>query len=384
MDIGELKMRFEQSCGGAPAGVVCAPGRVNLIGEHTDYNDGFVLPIAIERRTLGAYRPRNDRVVNFTSLQAERTASIDLDAPITPGEPAWANYCTGVAAGLVDRGEKLVGCDVLFDSDVPIGGGLSSSASLEVAAALALLAAAGLDGAVPHRDLALICQAAEHNFAGAPCGIMDQSIAIMGQAGKALLLDCRNSETRQIPFKDPEVVLLVADTQVKHDIADGGYAARREQCYAAAEKLGVAMLRDADEAMVRRAEGDAALAGKELMRARHVVTEIDRTVQAVDALEGGDYARFGELMYGSHASMRDDYEISCEELNTIVETARGQDGVYGARLTGGGFGGCAILLVVADEADEISRTVRGAFDDCYGRSCPIFATHAAAGAGAVE
>ncbi|MGB2820362.1 MAG: galactokinase family protein, partial [Phycisphaerae bacterium] len=221
VDIDELKTAFASAFGRSALGVVRAPGRVNLIGEHTDYNDGFVLPIAIERQTLAAYATRDDRTVTFRSAQAEGDAAIDLDGEIAPGEPRWANYCTGVAAGLKARGVPLVGCDVLFVSDVPVGGGLSSSASLEVATAKALLAAAGRLGEIGDRDLALLCQKAEHEFAGAPCGIMDQSIAIMGRAGRALLLDCRSGETRQIPFDDPDVVLLVADTQVKHEISDG-------------------------------------------------------------------------------------------------------------------------------------------------------------------
>jgi len=382
-NLDELRKSFASAFGGPAAGVVRAPGRVNLIGEHTDYNDGFVLPIAIELQTLAPWAPRDDRKVRFRSAQAAGAAEIDLDAEIAPGEPKWANYCTGVAAGLKARGVALVGCDVLFDSDVPIGGGLSSSASLEVAAGKAMLAAAGALDAVGDRDLALICQKAEHDFAGAPCGIMDQSIAIMGRAGRALLLDCRSGQTRQIPFDDPAVVLLVADTQVKHEISDGGYAARRSQCEAAAAALGLSALRDADEALIEQAGADGTLAGKELMRARHVVGEIARTLSAVEAMEAGDYARFGELMYGSHAALRDDYEVSCEELDAIVEIARGCDGVHGARMTGGGFGGCAIVLAAADRAEAIEESIASGFAERYGRRCPIFATRPADGASVI-
>jgi len=384
MKIEDLKAAFRSRYEGPAEGVVRAPGRVNLIGEHTDYNDGFVLPIAIERQTLGAYARRDDSTVHFASMQAGPAVSVTLGEPIDPGEPQWANYCKGVARGLLDRGVELCGTDVLFESDVPLGGGLSSSASLEVAAATALLAAAGKAGAVPDTELAKICQTAEHEFAGAPCGIMDQSIAIMGQTGRALLLDCRSGQVRQVPFDDPGVVLLVADTQVKHDIADGGYAARRDQCYAAAKKLSVKMLRDADPETVRRAAGDGTLGGKELMRARHVVTEIARTLAACEALEARDYARFGEMMYGSHASCRDDYEISCEELDAVVELARGRDGVYGARMTGGGFGGCAIILADAGESDTVSAAVADGFEKRFGRRPPIFATRACPGAGVIE
>jgi len=384
VDINELRTAFVSAFGRPPESVVRAPGRVNLIGEHTDYNDGFVLPIAIERETLAASAAREDRKVTFRSAQAEGDAVIDLDGEIAPGEPRWANYCTGVAAGLLARGVPLVGCDVLFLSDVPVGGGLSSSAALEVSTAKALLAAAGQLDAIGDRDLALLCQRAEHEFAGAPCGIMDQSIAIMGQAGRALLLDCRSGRTRQIPFDDPDVVLLVADTQVKHEISDGGYAARRSQCESAASKLSLPALRDADEAGIEAAEAEGRLDGKELMRARHVVGEISRTLRAVEALEEGNYRQFGELMYGSHAALRDDYEVSCEELDAVVELARPCESVYGARMTGGGFGGCAIMLAGAGQAQRIGEAVAAGFEERFGRRCPIFATRAAAGACVIE
>jgi galactokinase len=210
---------------------------------------------------------------------------------------------------------------------------------------------------------------------------MDQSIAILGQAGRAMLLDCRDGQIKQVPFDDPGVVLLVADTQVKHDISDGGYGARREQCHSAARRVGVAALRDADEARVADAGHRGELSGKELMRARHVVGEIARTLAACDALTAGDYRRFGELMYASHASLRDDYEVSCEELDAIVEAARGCPAVYGARMTGGGFGGCAIILARSAAADAATRSVQETFHRRFGRACPIFPTRAMAGAG---
>jgi len=382
MDLTAIKGKFEQLYGRRGESAFRAPGRVNLIGEHTDYNDGFVLPIAIERQTAALVARRPDRRVNFASMQQAQGAWLDLSKPITPGEPGWANYPKGVAEGLKRRGTTLGGADILFDSDVPLGGGLSSSASLEVAAAMALLWTAGADCSISQQELALLCQRAEHEFAGAPCGIMDQSIAIMGRAGKALLLDCRSGQCRHIPFDDPQVVLLVADTQVKHAISDGGYAARRRQCESAAAALGVKSLRDVDETALNAAGGK--LAGKELMRARHVVGEIARTLRAAQALEAGDYALFGRLMYASHESLRDDYEVSCEELDAIVDSARSREGVYGARMTGGGFGGCAIILAQLRRADEISAALQRGFKERFGRACPIFATAAAAGAGAVK
>ena len=384
MQTDNVKAAFAATYHREPAGVVRAPGRVNLIGEHTDYNDGFVLPIAIDRQTLAASAPRDDAMVVLTSLQGGPAESVNVDAAIVPGANVWTNYPKGVAAGLLARGIELRGADILFDSDVPIGGGLSSSASLEVAAAMAMLAAAGKLGAVPDDELAKLCQHAENTFAGAPCGIMDQSIAVMGRAGQALLLDCRNGATRQIPFDDPNVVLLVADTQVKHDIADGGYAARREQCHTAAAKLGVAALRDAAPQRVESAGVEGVLSAKELMRARHVVGEIARTLTACDALGAGDYAKLGELMYASHASLRDDYEVSCEELDAIVDLAHTSEGVHGARMTGGGFGGCAIILARAAKSQTVSDTVAAGFEKRFARRPPIFTTRACAGASVVE
>jgi galactokinase len=395
---------------------------VNLIGEHTDYNDGFVLPIAIERQIVALYAPRAGAKIRLASTFKDggapksswgcpdrpdlaghpqapirvgtdlgvppwtegisEPAEIDLGRPIEPGQPHWANYPKGVAAGLVARGLVLSGADVLFDSTVPLGAGLSSSAALEVSTALALMEASGLSGAVAGHELALLCQKAEHTFANAPCGIMDQSISILGRAGRALLLDCRDGNTRHIPFDDPNMVLLVADTQVKHAISDGGYAARRNSCESAAAKLGVKALRDADDKLV--AGFADKFADKELVRARHVTTEIARTVEAARDLEAGDYHKFGKLMYASHDSMRDDYEISCAELDEIVEQARRCPGVYGARMTGGGFGGCAIVLAEAARAAEIAEAIQKGFAAKFGRACPIFATRAAAGAGKME
>lgn len=377
----ELSEAFATLFGRRPAGMAAAPGRVNLIGEHTDYNDGFVLPIAIERRTLAAWAPREDgRMVLASRQQPGKEVQLDLCEELVPGEPKWANYPRGVIAMLQRAGMEMVPCDLLFDSDVPIGSGLSSSASLEMATAIALLAAA--DRTVDRYDLAKLCQAAEHEFAGTPCGIMDQAISALGRAGHALLLDCRNGQTEQIPFDDPDAVLLVCNTEVQHELSDGGYAARRQQCFEAAAKLGVASLRDIDE--------DALLAGRSLLsdvefrRARHVVGEIARTCSAVDRLRVGEMKTFGELMYASHESLRDDYEVSCEELDTVVKLARLQEGVHGARMTGGGFGGCAIVLAEAGRADDIGAAIREGFDARFGRACPIYPTTAAAGATVLE
>jgi len=384
MNVETLKQQFEARFRRPPTGVVRAPGRVNLIGEHTDYNDGFVLPIAIERQIVGCLGRRDDGVVRFASLQAAEEATVDLDAPIAPGRPSWANYCKGVAAGLLKRGIELRGADVLFGSDIPLGAGLSSSAALEVCTAMALLVAADDTARLPQGELALLCQQAEHQYAGAPCGIMDQSISVMAQAGRALLLDCRTGATEQIPFDDPELTLLVVDTKVRHGIADGEYGLRRAQCESAARKLHLPALRDADAAMIEALGPSAGLDEKESMRARHVVGEIARTLSAVDALRAGNVRKFGELMYESHASLRDDYEVSCPELDAVVEVARAHPAAVGARMTGGGFGGSVIILVAADRADEVGRSVAAAFERRFDHSCGIFTTKAAQGAGVLE
>lgn len=433
MDLDELHARFRQLYGRPAAGLAQAPGRVNLIGEHTDYNDGLVLPIAIERHVVAALSPRDDRTIYFASGQADQPARaggspdgvdgrpdgadckparadgkparvdcqpvrvdcqpvradckpvrVDLDGPIRPGLPKWANYCLGVVAGLARRGVVLRGADVLFASDIPIGAGLSSSAALEVCTATALLAAAGQTGAVADRELALLCQRAENDFAGAPCGIMDQSIAVMAKKGHALLLDCRTGLAEQVPFDNPQVVLLVVDTRVRHEIGGGEYGRRRDRCAAAAEKLGVAALRDVDSKMLDAAAADGLISSLEERRARHVVTEIARTRQAVAALKNGDYPAFGELMYASHASLRDDYQVSCEELDAVVEIAGRCRGVLGARMTGGGFGGSAIILAARRHGDEIAGAVASGFADRFGRRCGVFTTAAEAGAGVLE
>ena len=367
---------FERQFGRPAEGAARAPGRVNLIGEHTDYNDGFVLPIAIERAATVHWARRDDRTLRVASAQVAGAVEADLAAELTPRAGSWSNYVIGVAKELADAGVTVVGADLLVDSDVPLGAGLSSSAAIEVAAALALMSAAGAPRAVDGRELALLCQRAENNFAGAPCGIMDQSIAVMAESGKAMLLDCRSGEMRHVAFDDPDLVLLVADTAVRHDIGDGGYPLRRRQCHEAADALGVSALRDVKVEQLAA----SGLGGDLLKRARHVGGEIDRTLSAVDALSAGEFGRFGELMVASHESLRTDFEVSCDELDAIVDAARNCDGVIGARMTGGGFGGCAIILAAADAADAVAAQITADFESRFHRRCPIFATRAAGGA----
>ena len=379
----QLKASFYAVFGREPAGAVRAPGRVNLMGEHTDYNDGFVLPIAIEREVVAVFAAREDRTVRFHSTHEAATESVDLDEQPKP-VGAWRDYPVGVAVELLAAGVELRGADILLDSTVPVGGGLSSSAALEVATALALMAAAGTPRAIDGPQLARLCQRAENEFVGAPCGVMDQSIAVMGAEGMAMFMDCRSGEVRHVPFNDPAVALLVIDTQVKHDIGEGGYPLRRKQCAQAIEALGVASLREVTPQRLTRLEASGRLDDVLMPRVRHVVSEIERTDEAVEALDNGNYERFGQLMYASHESLRDDYEVSCEELDAIVESARGCAGVCGARMTGGGFGGCAIVLARLDSAAVAGKRIADDFERRFGARCPIFITAAAAGAGELD
>jgi galactokinase len=357
-----------QVFGGAPEGVWSAPGRVNLIGEHTDYNDGLVLPIALPHRTDAACSPREDETLRVWSVQTGELVEVAL-ADVGPGSPdGWAAYVAGVLWALRAEGHDVRGLDVTVDSAVPVGAGLSSSAALEcsVGAAASDLFGLGLLGSDDGRArLAAACVRAENEVAGAPTGGMDQSAALLCREGHALLLDCRSGATEQVPFDlagDGTAsghVLLVTDTRAEHSLNDGQYGRRRESCERAAVELGVGSLRDVDPDDLEPAL--ARLSDDELRhRARHVVTEIARVRETVAALRAGDLAAVGRLFDRSHASLRDDYEVSCPELDTSVEAARAA-GALGARMTGGGFGGSSIALVPQDAVDDAQHAVTAAF-----------------------
>jgi galactokinase len=337
-----------------PQHVAVAPGRVNVIGEHTDYNDGFVLPMAIEKYTAMAGSRNTQRKIILHTVTLGETAEIGLRGAVRRGEPAWSNYVRGVVAGFQRLGLDPGGFDSVIDSDVPVGGGLSSSAALEVATATLIEAMLGkkLDPV----DKALLCQKAEHEFAGVPCGIMDQFTSVLADNSHLLLLDCRSHHTKLVPFTDASLSVLIINTNVRHKHASGAYAQRRAQCEEAARALKVKALRDVSLA-------DLKAAGKRLdpvvfRRARHVITENERTEQAARCFAAGDWARVGQLMYASHVSLREDYEVSCPELDIVVEIAREigpRGGVFGCRMTGGGFGGCAVALVKTDLVEIIMR-----------------------------
>jgi len=353
-----LADRFAATFGRAPVGVWAAPGRVNLIGEHIDYNDGLVLPFALSQRTYAAAAPRDDGVVAARMLEADGSLS-DAVARLEPGRlTEWPAYVAGVLWALREYGHDVRGMDVLLDGQVPVGAGLSSSAALECAVAVAAAELSGLR--LDDAALAKVAQRAENDFVGVPCGLMDQMASMACEAGFALLYDVRSEQAEQVPFAPQEsgLALLVIDTKVKHSVGDGAYADRRSTCEEAAKTLGVPSLRDVSPAeledVLRKLPADT------VPRVRHVVTEIARVAAAADALRAGEWRQLGELMSASHVSLRDDYEVSAEELDVAVDTALGA-GALGARMTGAGFGGSAIALVPADSADDLEAAVTDAF-----------------------
>jgi galactokinase len=359
-----------------------APGRVNLIGEHTDYNDGFVCPMALDRVTAILAAPRTDALVRLHSLGMRETVEFRIDREVPKEGPAWALYPKGAAEAVRRRVPVTRGFDAVVDSNVPLGGGLSSSASFELAMSLAVLAANGQT--LPLAELALACQWAEHNYPGMPCGIMDQFISAMGKKGHALLLDCRDRSTRQVPLEDPDLRVVVSNSNVKHALVGGEYAARRRQCEAAVavvrkEHPAVNALRDVSMNMLE--DSRQGMDAVTFRRGRHVITEIQRTVDFAGLLEKRDYRQCGELMYASHASLRDDYEVSCVELDTLVDIARHVPGVYGARMTGGGFGGCIVALCRAAAVEPLTAAIAQEYPaKTGGRQATTFSTVASAGA----
>jgi galactokinase len=357
---------FLEAFGSEPSGVWSAPGRVNLIGEHTDYNAGLCLPIALPHRTYAAVRLRADRRLRLRSMQSSQQYELDLD-DVRAGDPSgWGGYAAGVLWALQETGHQVRGIDLMLDGRVPLGAGLSSSAALEcsVAAAVSDLLDLGLlrdDHA--RATLAAICVNAENTIAQAPTGGMDQSAALRCQVGHALLLDCRDGSVAQVPFdlSAHGLSLLIMDTRVEHALDDGQYAQRRASCEEAARQLGLPSLREVAFNDVE-ATLDQLSDHRIRARARHVVTEIDRVRQTVALLREGRLAEVGPLFNASHVSMRDDFEISCTELDLAVETATTQ-GALGARMTGGGFGGSAIALVPTEDTQEVTSAVMRAFAD---------------------
>jgi len=357
-----------------------APGRVNLIGEHTDYNDGFVMPAALDFSTWVRISPLDQRRLKIFSENFNEEIEIELDDQNLTARGHWSDYPVGVAVILERTGHHLRGARLQIRGEVPIGSGLSSSAAIEVATACALVANSDLQ--VDSRELALLCQRAENEFVGARVGIMDQFISLFGQAQKTLLLDCRSLEFRLLPLPD-NVRLIICNTMVKHELASSAYNERRAQCEAGVKHLAksfpnVTALRDVTIEQLEAHRDE--LPDVVYRRCRHVITENARVVAAGDALERGDLDQFGALMAESHNSLRDDYEVSCKELDLMVELAQNIEGVYGARMTGGGFGGCTVNLVAEVLADEFGARVASEYEEATGLKPEIYICSAANGA----
>ncbi len=410
IDLGSLCSAFQQSFHSDPSLIVRAPGRVNLIGEHTDYNDGFVLPIAIDRAVWIAASSCVSHLATIAALDFDQSATfritelapgssggwIAYPAPRSADSPApeaqrsgvsrpstargWAAYPAGVAWSLREAGYAVSGIDAVFASNVPIGAGLSSSAAVEVAFATAWDRLSGFD--LPKPELARLCQRAENEYVGVKCGIMDQTISAMGRAGHALLLDCRDLSTQHVPLP-PGYAIVAGDTKVKRSLASSAYNERRAQCEAAVRILqahdpSIGALRDVTPEFLARYAHELPEAVRK--RARHVVSENARVLESVEALRRGDVEAFGRAMIASHASLRDDYEVSCRELDAMVEAALRVEGVIGARMTGAGFGGCVVSLVRNDAVERFMREVPAAYKDATGIEPAVYVCRASDGA----
>jgi galactokinase len=357
-----------------------APGRVNLIGEHTDYNDGFVMPVAIGFSTWIKLFPSSERRIEIYSENFNEQVVFDLDKPQTRTRGHWSDYPIGVAVMLMRAGYDVRGARLVIKGEVPIGSGLSSSAALEVATAVALTANSNLE--IDRVELAELCRRAENEFVGARVGIMDQFISFFGEADKALLLDCRSLEFRLLPLSN-KTQLIICNTMVKHELASSAYNERRSQCEEGVAGLSsvipnVRALRDVSSAQLEQHRQQL----REVIyrRCRHIVTENERVLAAGVALEQGDLSRFGKLMNESHRSLRDDYEVSCAELDLMVKLAQGVEGVFGARMTGGGFGGCTVNLVEWEHIDHFKSVVATGYQRETGLTPEIYVCSAIKGA----
>ncbi len=378
----DVAVEFAYRFGRVPT-VSRAPGRVNLIGEHTDYNDGFVMPAALEFATLTAAAQRPDRRLRVYSMIMDETREFDLDAPPQSPSGDWSDYVLGVALMLETSGLRLSGADLIVWTDVPIGAGLSSSAALEVSCAHALLTESGL--AFDPIEIALLCQRAENDFVGMRCGVMDQYISCCGVAGHALLIDCRSLASRHVAIA-PNLRLLIANSRVRHRHAGGEYNLRREACEEGVRLLGrtlgpIKALRDVtpDELEARRRRLPELI----YRRCRHIVTENARVLEAERSLQAGDFAACGRAMNASHVSMQKDFEITCPEIDMLVGLAQTVEGVYGSRMTGGGFGGCTVSLIEASAVDKASQILTDGYRIATGLDADVYVCAPSDGAGLI-
>jgi len=353
---------------------------VNLIGEHTDYNDGFVFPMALENYTAVVITPRKDRVLSLWSENMRESISIPMDENLQKRNN-WSDYPVGIAKMLEDEGFKLTGADMYIESEVPVGAGLSSSAALEISTALALLST--VNGKMDNIRLAKLAQRAENKFVGMNCGIMDQFISIHGEKDKALFLDCRNLTLQQVPLPSDKIRIVICNTMVKHELAASEYNKRRAECETGVKLLSSALgpikaLRDVSMDKFSALQETLPLVVQK--RCRHVIAENERTVTSIEALQKNDLKRFGELMNASHDSLRDDYQVSCRELDIMVNIARKVPGVLGARMTGGGFGGCTVNLVDKDKVGHVCELIYSHYKKTTGTEAKIYISAAAQGA----
>ena len=362
---------FRETFGYPPGAVAVAPGRMNIIGEHTDYNEGYVLPAAIDRHVAVALRLRRDSQIAMRSDRFQ--AMVNLDGLPSRRQGNWTDYLVGVAREIDQQHGPGPGLDVFVASDLPVGSGLSSSGALEVATAVAMLAARGIE--MPVLEIARLCQAAENGFVGARTGIMDQFTALKARGGNAMLLDCRSLEDEQVPLPDGRFAWLLADSRVRHELAGSAYNQRRVECEAAARALGLSSLRDATEDGLERIENPI-----ERHRARHVITENARVLQAADALRRRAPRGLGPLLYASHESLRLDFAVSCRELDCLVELAARTPQVIGARMMGGGFGGCVLVLLEATGTDDVEQHLAEGYADEFHKSPEFYRVRSVDGA----
>jgi len=360
-----------------------APGRVNLIGEHTDYNDGYVFPMAIDRTTKIAIARRKDKLLNVWSENMKELVTINFDQPVKKRDH-WSDYVAGVAAILINAGFAIDGADVFIESDVPVGSGLSSSAALEVSVAFSLLTINSYE--LERKKLALLCQNAENEFVGMNCGIMDQFIASHARQGKALFLDCRTLEYKLLPLNPEAAKIVICNTMVKHELSGSEYNIRRSQCEQGVQVLSktypdIQALRDISLIQFHYAKDELPEVIKK--RSRHVISENERVLLAMERLKRGDLTSFGKLMDASHDSLRDYYEVSCEELDIIVNLARKLPGIYGARMTGGGFGGCTVNLVQIEHVDQFCTEISKQYREQTGLKPDIYVCSPSDGVGEI-
>ena len=387
--LAQVKQEFRSQFGQAPSILAAAPGRVNLIGEHIDYNDGFVLPMSIERYVVIAAAPLTDSsaanppTAKAYSIDLQDLTEFSIGSRSKPTVDTWGRYVEGVVAGFLDLGVDVPSFNSVVASNVPTGSGLSSSAALEIATATMLESITG--HCLPPAEKALLCQQAEHQFAGVPCGIMDQFSSVFGKLNQLMLLDCVSQSIEPVAFKADEVSILIINSNVKHELSEGEYAQRRGQCEQALREINKTSWREVMLDDLKSAKGS--LTSTQYGCAQHVITEIERTQQAAEAFKECNWSRVGELMHKSHTSLQKDYKVSCDELDILVELAGElgtSGGVYGSRMTGGGFGGCTVTLVKTAQIDAIKKFIHHHYQARTGIQATSFASRPAQGAHLIQ